>query len=720
VQVSSAGGRVRWKRRTLSRNGLVAAAALLTGGTGPLAFAAGPRAARPGTQDPKIVLNLVTNYQGTDWGPEYQALIQRALFEPYFYTKYPGVYVNALANAEGNAGGEIAAELAGNAPDVLSGCCTDLPTYLTADALTPLTPLLRRDNINLDIFSPGHVAALTSAQGVMALPSYDGPQVLFVHEDLLDALGLAYPEPGWTIAEAVKLWESIAGPDSKAQGGWRYGATLQWYIGGWGGYWLPQGWGGNWIDSTRTRPLFDSPACVTAISWIVDLLQRKVALARSGSPLGYMDGTDVTSPHTSAMFMCGSWNTQFIATNTRGMKWNYYPMPVFPAGPTTMVNVDFLALNAATRYPELAWELLKFVAISKEYHEFNIKTSLITPARVDMWDYWEHVVQEVAPTLRGKNLHYYHDATQYSHGHIYFKYNSIQANNLIGNATNLMGPPGRADVATTLQQLQRQIAALQASGAQYEAEAAKARALDQAYIRRAEASTAPIEYPPPPRTGPGGVQATPAPRLVTVSAGRYTLTGAGAGITGSADGGTYACQAERSSRATFTCRLVSIAALKASSLNNGAKVGLMVRSDLSAGAATVGLEVAMSGYLGGVHFSSRIFDGANNSDNRPASAAAPSGLIGPGVLLANGSKPAKNYLLRPVWLRLVLDVDRWIPFTSLDGTQWTQAHPAIGAEFLGAWVGLFVTSHQSGHYIQAVFDNVSGFRPDTFVQIGTP
>ena len=194
------------------------------------------------------------------------------------------------------------------------------------------------------------------------------------------------------------------------------------------------------------------------------------------------------------------------------------------------------------------------------------------------------------------------------------------------------------------------------------------------------------------------------------------VSGSGTGVDGYTDSATFAGQAFTQSRGQFACRLVGLQAVKGTSIANGAKVGLMARGDLSNAAASVGLEVSAGR---GVHFHVRPESGMPLVDQRPTSVNAETGLIGSAVILADDSKPAANYLLRPVWLKLVLAVDRWTAFTSLDGAHWSQAGQPVVAKFVGAWVGLFATSHQSGAYVRATFDHVTGFLPSVVVQLAS-
>ncbi len=101
------------------------------------------------------------------------------------------------------------------------------------------------------------------------------------------------------------------------------------------------------------------------------------------------------------------------------------------------------------------------------------------------------------------------------------------------------------------------------------------------------------------------------------------------------------------------------------------------------------------------------------------------GLLQPSAILRSGSTKQANYLLKPVWLRLVRQDNRWSAYTSLDGSHWQAAGTPVGVDAAGVWVGLFVTAHdgsfgKSGLKIQATFDHLSGFAPTQGYQLGNP
>lgn len=272
-------------------------------------------------------------------------------------------------------------------------------------------------------------------------------------------------------------------------------------------------------------------------------------------------------------------------------------------------------------------------------------------------------------------------------------------------------------VAEGFRRAARQIDAMEVAGRTVSAEAAREEATYRRYMALAGAASGPIRFPPPQRRGSGVPPVTDASAVRQLSGGAWVVSGGGAGVIGSADGLTFAAAPVTSSEATFTCRLAAIQAVKPDTLNPGAKFGLMARSDLSDNAAAVAVVIAAGR---GVHFLARPTAGTPLADQRPSSSSQGAGLLGSAVVLGNKAIPSGNVLLRPVWLRLVRHIATWIAYTSLDGIHWTAAGTPQGTEIVGAWVGLCVTAHGSGHVVRATFDHVTGFSPATFVRIGPP
>lgn len=388
------------------------------------------------------------NYQGT----------MQKLTEEYinanWTAKNPGVEITTVAGSGANGNnvgstGVLAASLAGEGPATVCGCCGDIQTYMSGNLLLPLNSLLQQDNVDLSQFSPGHLNGLNVNGQQLALPQYDGPEVLVYNQGLLDQLGLAYPQPGWTLQEANQLWSSVA----RTQSGKRlYGASLD----NGDQNWLVKAWGGSEGDPSGTHALLDQPASVSAFTWEAGLLQSKVI--KGGGPGDIKSGA-------SAFAVCGGWDIQYTAESFLGMKWDFLPMPTFPAGkPSTFINNDFNGINALSNAPrELTWSIFKFVTMDPGFQRFTYQTTFITPNQSSLWPDWIQIVRAAAPPLATKNLKYYQQAIDYGQPTYFFKYNAAAVNNVKGSwfqkiQTGLISPTGGLTQATN------QINAIEASG----------------------------------------------------------------------------------------------------------------------------------------------------------------------------------------------------------------------------------------------------------------
>jgi ABC-type glycerol-3-phosphate transport system substrate-binding protein len=71
----------------------------------------------------------------------------------------------------------------------------------------------------------------------------------------------------------------------------------------------------------------------------------------------------------------------------------------FPAGPArrvTLATTDGFAIYAGTKYPEAAWELIKFL-ISRDYGRAMARAHLLQPARASLVDEWVDFIRAEYP-----------------------------------------------------------------------------------------------------------------------------------------------------------------------------------------------------------------------------------------------------------------------------------------------------------------------------------
>jgi multiple sugar transport system substrate-binding protein len=91
----------------------------------------------------------------------------------------------------------------------------------------------------------------------------------------------------------------------------------------------------------------------------------------------------------------GSWALKDILT-LASFRIGVAPFPAGPVRRATLVTTDGFGIYAGTKYPEAAWELVKFL-ISKEYGRAMAKANFLQPARASLVDDWIGYIRDEFP-----------------------------------------------------------------------------------------------------------------------------------------------------------------------------------------------------------------------------------------------------------------------------------------------------------------------------------
>ena len=413
--------------------------------------------AGPGPAATATTLTASIGYQG---GATYSGT-QQELVESYiaqhFSASHPGVRVltTAAPNSNGSPASSdtvIAAILAGQGADVLGGSGYQLASFLQQNLLAPLDGYVQQAGIDTSVFDQDHLAALTrSGRGLIGLPAFDGPDVVLVNWSVFDGLGLARPTADWTADAAAALWRQAAGTRSGSHM-WGMGLDLHDYF--------ARLFGGQLMNAAGTQCLLDQPAVLQAANWLVPQVQAGVV-----QPIG----TDaLVTEGEAACGMGGGRNVQtdLLAMQALHVEWDWLPMPVFPAGRRfTYNNSDWYGLNSASKNPpELAWELLQFIALDPGFAHLMYSTTFVPPNQVALWDDWMQVVRGAAPQLASKQLQYFAQAMDYGVCDQDFANQPYQCDTILQQWFTLIFT-GSVDPGSGLRQCAAQINALQAPGA---------------------------------------------------------------------------------------------------------------------------------------------------------------------------------------------------------------------------------------------------------------
>ena len=361
------------------------------------------------------------------------SLIQQ-FFDEKFNAKNPGVN----ATWGGSQGGEstvVTDILAGasTTPWVVASCCGDWP--IIQPFLAKLDPLFKSSNVDAaSTWQAGQLSRFQDASGnTYGLPEDAACDAYLYRQDILDNLGIPYPSPNWTSAEAASVWSSCAGKLSN--GSWRYGVGAPFGPGATEG--LPTvvaGFGGQFQSADRTQCLVNSRQGIAAGEFWMNLVAQKVATAG--------DGTPPSQTWTgNCVFATGAEPTIIDAVQQLGekAKWDFLPWPRFPAKSVGKLHDNFYGMVATAPNQEIAWNLLKFIAIDPDWQRFYMQLALAPPGLASLLEEWYTVMRTIAPILKGKSLEYWGDATLAGNGvydYEFFAYAPSQANNLVTNWFN--------------------------------------------------------------------------------------------------------------------------------------------------------------------------------------------------------------------------------------------------------------------------------------------
>ena len=317
-----------------------------------------------------------------------------------FLDAYRGVDVTVDMSPRG---GTLASLTAGSGPDVFYD--TVLPTYVQADLVLDVSPYVRRDAVDLGLFPAGQMAYFRAAaaarlggDGLFCLPAVMQVLAIAVNQAQLDNLGLTDPQADWTHDQWSAMWRAATSLDPSRR---RYGCLLDWkgydtYGNNPSPFYL-RGFGGEYVDlNDATRCALADPPSLQGLHWCYDL------------QLAGVSGGVLIQDFAPGRLVCGPMGTGGDLANAaaqwQGLKWDLYEMPVWPQGRLTSGSTDFYAISQATKVPDVAWGLLRYLCVDPTWQQWMMNLTLAGPNQRRLWDEWRSRVTGFAPPLARVNL----------------------------------------------------------------------------------------------------------------------------------------------------------------------------------------------------------------------------------------------------------------------------------------------------------------------------
>lgn len=141
--------------------------------------------------------------------------------EPHVKRKFPHVTLEYMnSSAEGNAMRDLV--VAQKIPDIILTTNGGMANYIEMEAIQPLDPLIKRNDLDISIFRQDMIEALRKYDPdgqLYALPWTYGTYALFYNKEIFDRFGVEYPRDGmyWDDPELRSMVERLSRTEDGVQ-----------------------------------------------------------------------------------------------------------------------------------------------------------------------------------------------------------------------------------------------------------------------------------------------------------------------------------------------------------------------------------------------------------------------------------------------------------------------------------------------------------------------
>lgn len=265
---------------------------------------------------------------------------------------------------------------AGTAADVMV-VAEEANAFAYRGQLLPLNDYLDAAGINLvNLVGQACVNAYSYDGSVYGVADRAGCSVVYYNKDLFDAAGVGYPTVDWTREDFLAAAKAIATEGEPAEKIWGY-VQEDWFP-----YWM--NWiygGGGCVVDAEGNIAINSPENVASLTFMRDLVSVHGVTPTRSQMASIGTGATASSLFASgkaAMYCTGAWGIASFK-DVEGLNWDMAPLwdkaaPAFGSA---------LCINAATKYPEAAFEVVKFLA-GVESHSLIASNCQDVPANLEV------------------------------------------------------------------------------------------------------------------------------------------------------------------------------------------------------------------------------------------------------------------------------------------------------------------------------------------------
>lgn len=310
------------------------------------------------------------------WDPNQQPAQQQIIDD--FRKKNPNVHITIENTAFADYWPKLQTEgTAKNMPDVLWMNFTNFLDYANAGLFTDLSPMIKKDKVNMGDYPKQLVNAYTLNGKHYGLPKDFDTIGLWYNKKLFASAGVKTPDETWNWTTIHQAAQKLT---NKSTGVWGIGADLADQEGFFNTIYQNDGYVWNGKNSGIGKP-----AAVAGLSFWTDFIKE-------GSSPNVGDLTENDQNHdlfmSGKLAMCyaGDWNT--IAFAQSSVK-SDIDVTVLPIGKKRAVNIHGLGLMIAqnSQHKHQAWEFIKYAA-GKEAAITQASTGAVLPAYNGLASKW--------------------------------------------------------------------------------------------------------------------------------------------------------------------------------------------------------------------------------------------------------------------------------------------------------------------------------------------
>ncbi len=288
--------------------------------------------------------------------PAEDALVQQNLSN--FTKLHPNIKIN-WSPIPGDYPTKMRANVASNTvPDVFYLQPSMSNEYISSGKLLNLSPYMAHDGVKAsDYYSTLLNPFVCTSGQVYGLPKDWNSLGVFYNKQMFQAAGLPAPSASWTWTDlqndAQKLTKNAGSPNSV------YGVVLSADLSRWGAF-LEQA-GGSVLNKDGTQAAFNSKQGIQALQYYDSFFKNNTGALPT--TVGAPWNGDAFGKQRAAMVFEGGWLIPYMTSTYPSVQYGVAPLPIGPTGkPANLSFTNAWSASASTKYPEAAWELIKYMA----------------------------------------------------------------------------------------------------------------------------------------------------------------------------------------------------------------------------------------------------------------------------------------------------------------------------------------------------------------------